>query len=282
MVKARGTAYAVPLGNVSRILRLEAGQLERLGNQQVLRLGKQVLPAVRLEEALGVRHRAEDDLTEINPRQPVLVVDTGGQQAAILVDELLLAREVVVKSLGSLVRKVRGVTGATILGDGGIVLIVNTAELFEAQRGAALSSVRGANAARARQRQNGFDVLVVDDSVSVRRVLVNLFRNQGWRPEAARDGMEALEILQSGRRFDAVLLDMEMPRMDGYELLTLLRGQAQFANLPVVMLTSRAAEKHRKKAFELGATDFLVKPYQDEALIAVVHRVVDGAEALAG
>jgi len=131
-------------------------------------------------------------------------------------------------------------------------------------------------------RKLGHDILVVDDSVSVRRVLTNLFQNQGWRPVAARDGSEALEILQSGKAFDAVLLDMEMPRMDGFELLTILRGQEQFASLPVVMLTSRAADKHRRKAFELGATEFLVKPYQDEALVAVINRVVRGAEAMAG
>jgi chemosensory pili system protein ChpA (sensor histidine kinase/response regulator) len=283
MVRSRGTTYAVPLANVSRILRLEAGQLERLGSQQILRVGNQVLPALRLDEALGATPRGEAEAEEVNPRQPVLVIDTGGQHAALLVDELLVAREVVVKTLGSLVRKVRGVTGATILGDGGIVLIVNSSELFETQASVQVTAKRAATVSRVRQiRRLGLDVLVVDDSVSVRRVLINLFRNQGWRPEAARDGMEALEILQSGRKFDAVLLDMEMPRMDGYELLTLLRGQPQFASLPVIMLTSRAAEKHRKKAFELGATEFLVKPYQDEALIAVVHRVVAGNEAMAG
>lgn len=280
MVKARGEVYAVPLANVSRILRLESGQLERMGNRQILRLDGQVMPAIRLAEVLGAK---TEEAEELNPRQPVLIVDVGGERAAILVDELLLAREVVVKTLGSLVRKVRGVTGATILGDGGIVLIVNTSELFEAQR-TGHGSGRTTALRRGRQiRQLGYDVLVVDDSVSVRRVLTNLFQHQGWRPVAARDGMEALEVLQSGRKIDVVLLDMEMPRMDGYELLTLLRGQAQFAGLPVIMLTSRAADKHRQKAFELGATEFLVKPYQDEALIAVVNRVVAARpEAMAG
>jgi len=283
MVKSRGEVYAVPLANVTRILRLETKQLERTGNRQILRLGEQVMPAARLEEVLGGKARGEDEASDLNPRQPVLVVDMGGQQAAILVDELLVAREVVVKSLGSMVRHVRGVTGATILGDGSIVLIVNTSELFETERSTAGGSATPQSIRRARQKRHmGYDVLVVDDSVSVRRVLSNLFQNQGWRPISARDGLEALEILQSGQHADVVLLDMEMPRMDGYELLTLLRGQQQFATLPVIMLTSRAAEKHKKKAFELGATEFLVKPYQDEALIATVNRVVAGREALAG
>jgi chemosensory pili system protein ChpA (sensor histidine kinase/response regulator) len=263
-------------------LRLEAGQLERLGNQQILRVAGKVLPAVRLDTMLGGKARAEDESDELNPRQPVLVVDTGGEQAALLVDSLIVAREVVVKTLGSLVRKVRGVTGATILGDGGIVLIVNTSELFDTHTAGQEKAARPATAWVRQQRRAGLEVLVVDDSVSVRRVLTNLLRNQGWTTEAARDGMEALELIQSGRKFDAVLLDMEMPRMDGYELLALLRSQPQFATLPIVMLTSRAAEKHRSKAFELGVTEFLVKPYQDEALVAVINRVVAGREALAG
>lgn len=280
MVKAQGEVYAVPLANVSRILRLEAGQLEKLGNHQVLRLGQNVMPALRLDEALG-KSNAEAEAPRL--QQPVIVVDAGGQQAAILVDQLLLAREVVVKSLGAMFRRVRGITGATILGDGGIVLIVNTPELLGgAQTEPGHAAGRIASMRRSRQARAGYDVLVVDDSVSVRRVLCNLFENQGWRPVAARDGMEALELLQSGRSFDAVLLDMEMPRMDGFELLALLRGQPAFANLPVVMLTSRAAEKHRRKAFELGATEFLIKPYQDDALLSVIGRVVRGAEAMAG
>jgi len=271
MVKARGAVYAVPLGAVTRILRLEPGQLEKVGQQQVLRLDNQVLPALRLADALGV-HNAD----AVEPaRPPCLVVDLGGTQAALIVDELLLAREVVVKTLGSLIRKVKGVTGATIRGDGGIVLIVNPPELFDQTARASLHQPRALTRA---PRQSGLDVLVVDDSVSVRRVLSHLFQNQGWRPTAAKDGMEALDLLQSGRRFDAVLLDMEMPRMDGYELLTLLRGQPQFAALPVIMLTSRSAEKHRRKAFDLGATDYLVKPYQDEALLAVLTRAVAAAQ----
>ena len=276
MVRARGEIYAVPLGSVTRILRLEQGQLERVGHQQVLRLEKQILPALRLGEALGSKATTGSIEGAAEERPPVLVVDLGGTQAALIVDELLLAREVVVKTLGSLIRKIKGVTGTTIRGDGSIVLIVNPPELFDNGRAAGgVNNATNRTGARPSRpaRQSGLDVLVVDDSVSVRRVLTNLFQNHGWRPTAAKDGMEALEILQAGKRFDSVLLDMEMPRMDGYELLTILRGQAQFADLPVVMLTSRAAEKHRRKAFELGVSDYLVKPYQDDALLGVLQRV---------
>ena len=123
-------------------------------------------------------------------------------------------------------------------------------------------------------------VLVVDDSLSVRRVLGNLLKSAGWNAVPARDGLEALEILEGAERPpDAILLDIEMPRMDGYELTATLRGMPEFATLPIVVLTSRAGEKHRQRAFDLGASDYLVKPYEDSTLLAVVRRLVGEARA---
>ena len=165
-------------------------------------------------------------------------------------------------------------TGATLMGDGSVVLIINPADLIE-DADAAKSSQRAAPRTPAAQQSQAFDVLVVDDSLSVRRVLSSLITSVGWNPIAAKDGVEALEILQrSARRPDVVLLDIEMPRMDGYELTSTLRGQDVYRDLPIIILTSRAGEKHRKKAFDLGVTDYLVKPYQEETLLSVVRRVV--------
>jgi chemosensory pili system protein ChpA (sensor histidine kinase/response regulator) len=181
---------------------------------------------------------------------------------------------VVVKNLGSVLQRVRGVAGATIMGDGSLVLIVNPPEL--ATNGSAAREFVPVQ--KAQHRNTALDVMVVDDSVSVRRVLTNLLTNEGWNSVAARDGMEALELLQSGRVPDVVLLDMEMPRMDGYELLSALRSQPQFAKLPIVMLTSRSGAKHRQRALDLGVTDYLVKPYQDEVLLSTLRRAVQSTQ----
>ena len=264
LVQARGNQYAIPLGVITRILRLAPDQIEYMGQQQVLRIDGKVMPAIRLVDALENAGTRDDSPTA---RCPALVLDLGGQQLAVIVDELEEAREVVVKSMGSVLQHVHGVAGATIMGDGSIVLIVNPAEL--AVTGSARTSTPVAVT-----RNADLEIMVVDDSVSVRRVLSNLLRNQGWSAITARDGMEALEMLQAGRIPDAVLLDMEMPRMDGYELISVLRSQPQFANLPIIMLTSRAGAKHRQKAFDLGVTDYLVKPYQEENLLATLRRAV--------
>jgi CheY-like chemotaxis protein len=117
--------------------------------------------------------------------------------------------------------------------------------------------------------------MVVDDSPSVRRVVSNLLKNAGWRPLAAKDGLEALELLHRASVIpDLVLLDIEMPRMDGYELLTSLRNQEAFRDIPVVMVTSRAGDKHRRKAMDLGATGYVIKPYQDELLLETIRHLV--------
>jgi CheY-like chemotaxis protein len=116
---------------------------------------------------------------------------------------------------------------------------------------------------------------VVDDSVSVRRVVSNLMKSVGWEPMAARDGLEALELMQhSVQPPDLILVDIEMPRMDGYELITTLKGQEAYRDIPIVILTSRAGEKHRRKARELGASEYIVKPYQDQALLNVIRHLV--------
>jgi CheY-like chemotaxis protein len=125
-------------------------------------------------------------------------------------------------------------------------------------------------------------VLIVDDSPSVRRVVANLIKNAGWQSMTAKDGLEALELLHRSSSPDLVLLDIEMPRMDGFELLSTLRSQEEYQRLPVIMVTSRAGEKHRKKAMDLGATGYVIKPYQDEALLKLIRQLVQQSRQVAG
>jgi CheY-like chemotaxis protein len=116
-------------------------------------------------------------------------------------------------------------------------------------------------------------VLVVDDSPSVRRVVGNVLKSNGWEVQTARDGVEALELI-ARQRPAAVLLDIEMPRMDGYELMATLRSQEQYRTLPLIVLTSRAASKHHQRAMQLGADAYIVKPYQPEELLGTIARLV--------
>src|SRR5947209_10867619 len=128
------------------------------------------------------------------------------------------------------------------------------------------------------QAEHGKHVLVVDDSPSVRRVVSNMLKQHGWEVQMARDGLEALDMI-SHETPAAVLLDIEMPRMDGYELIATVRAQQQYRMLPLVVLTSRAAAKHQQRAIQLGANSYVVKPYQDEELINTLNTLVYGAPA---
>jgi chemosensory pili system protein ChpA (sensor histidine kinase/response regulator) len=195
---------------------------------------------------------------------PVVLVRSGENSTALVIDELLGNREVVVKAVGPQVASIEGIAGATILGDGRVVLILDMPTLV--RRGA---RVRDVEVVQGRVDRRAF-ALVVDDSITVRRVTQRLLERHGMRVATARDGVDALTILQDHVP-DVVLLDIEMPRMDGYELATQIRADARLRDVPIVMITSRVGEKHRAKAIEIGVDDYLGKPYQESQLLDAIE-----------
>jgi chemosensory pili system protein ChpA (sensor histidine kinase/response regulator) len=269
LVRAGQQTLAIPLGAVTQIFRPEDGGGDRIGQEPVVRLGGRVYPRVALAKVLNFKQAAEDAVR----RPPVLILNVEDQQIALVVDQLLGGRELVLKNLGNHVRQLPGIMGATLTGDGRVVLIVNPADLLrEPARKAAARSPLSLAAARP---DAPLTVMVVDDSPSVRRVVSNLIKNTGWKSLTAKDGLDALEVLHRAEKPpDMILLDIEMPRMDGYELLATLKGQEAYRRIPVIFITSRAGEKHRRKAMDLGASGYVVKPYQDAALLKTIRELV--------
>jgi chemosensory pili system protein ChpA (sensor histidine kinase/response regulator) len=270
LVKAAGQTFAIPLDAVEQLLRPDAADLDRVADHPVLRTGRDVLSVVPLAGLLGLP--AAPGSTPDRP--PVVLLNAGGRRVALQVDHLIGGREVVIKTLGKHLRRVPCVSGGTLMGDGSVILILNPADLTA--RGSGRVALRPAQATPVPEAApaSALTLLVVDDSPSVRRVLAGLGQRAGWDVHTAKDGLDALEILQRRSvRPDVVLTDVEMPRMDGYELLGTIRGQPAFAHLPVAMLTSRSGDKHRRKAMELGASAYVVKPYQDADLVAIVRQL---------
>jgi len=272
LVKAHHETFAVPLDAVTQILRLERERIEHVGQEPVVRVEGQVYPLLQLGEVLHLKQPADETVQ----RFPTLILDAGARKIALAVDHILAGREIVIKTLGNHLRRVHGVTGATLMGDGSVVIILNPAELAvepeTVQPGARMQPSVHPAAGRARK---AISIMVVDDSVSVRRVVSNLIRSAGWQSVAAKDGLEALEIIhRSTHPPDLILADIEMPRMDGYELMSTLQGHEVYRDIPLVVLTSRAGEKHRRKAFDLGASEYVVKPYQDETLLGTIRHLV--------
>ena len=273
LVKAHGETFAFPLGDVIQILRLESSQFERIGKETVVRVGSKVYPVIRLGEALHLKQPADETVL----RSPVLIFNAGEKQFALVVDHILQGREIVIKSLGNHLRRVNGISGATLMGDGSVVLILNPLELVRMPEAREPKPWKPLPPPKTGASE-AFSVMIVDDSPSVRRVITNLVKNTGWLPVVAKDGVDALETIQNSPSLpDLILLDIEMPRMDGYEFMQTLRTQSECRSIPIVILTSRAGEKHRQKALELGASDYVVKPYQDEVLVGLIRKHIQTA-----
>jgi chemosensory pili system protein ChpA (sensor histidine kinase/response regulator) len=197
----------------------------------------------------------------------VILVEAGENSTALIVDETTDNREIVVKPIGPQLAAIRGLAGATILGDGRIVVILDPGSLVRS----AIAPESVLKPPVVRESDLPPLALVVDDSITMRRVTQRLLERNGMRVITAKDGLEALEVLQNHRP-QILILDIEMPRMDGYELAGRVRKNPEISDLPMIMVTSRTGAKHRARAIELGVNDYLGKPYQEfEMLEAIRH-----------
>ncbi len=207
----------------------------------------------------------------------VLLLRTGGQRAAIQVDDIVGGQEIVIKNIGSQLARVPGVTGAAVLGSGETVLILNpvllTQRYLEAAALVQVSAPAALEAAAEPERQRS--VLVVDDSLTVRKITGRLLTREGYQVVVAKDGIEALEKLREALP-DVMITDVEMPRMDGFDLTRNVRAEESLKHLPIIMITSRTAEKHRQHASELGVDVFLGKPYEESELLRQIAALARG------
>ncbi|NES83697.1 MAG: hybrid sensor histidine kinase/response regulator [Moorea sp. SIO2B7] len=214
----------------------------------------------------------------------IVVLRSAGSFLAIQVDQVLGEQEIVIKQIEGPVPKPPGIAGATVLGDGHIMAIADVLELIEIAQGRMRTDHHDAfweKTAKALEKEIASVksepmVLIIDDSITVRELLSMTFNKSGYRVEQARDGQEAWEKLRSGLPCDLVFCDVEMPRMDGLELLSRIQKDEQLSPIPVAMLTSRGAERHRQVAAELGASGYFTKPYLEDVLLEAAHEMING------
>jgi chemosensory pili system protein ChpA (sensor histidine kinase/response regulator) len=256
LVRAGGAACAVPSAMVEQVMRLKADAMAMRFAAGAIEFQGRSYPLydlVRLQggatEALAPGYHS------------VLLLRAGAQRVALHVDELLGNQEIVVKAIGPQLARVPGVSGATVLADGRIALIVNPVQLVQRARGAPLREAALPAAASAAPL-----ILVVDDSLTVRKITGRLLEREGYRVLAAKDGLDALELMKDV--LPAVMLvDIEMPRMDGFDLTRSVRGDPRTRDIPIIMISSRTAGKHREQAMQLGVNAFLGKPYPEVELL---------------
>lgn len=266
IVRVHDELFALPMATVEGVARLTRPEIERhLGeDQSTFEYGGTVYRFQHLGNFVG---SGPSLLPETDAALPVILVRAGEHSTALVTDELVGSREIVVKPVGPQIAGIRGISGATILGDGRIVIILDMGTLVRSEWRA--RSVDGARPLR----DDRIFALVVDDSITVRRVTQRLLERNGMRVMTAKDGVEALALLQEHVP-DVVLLDIEMPRMDGYEVAAHVRADPRIADVPIIMITSRVGDKHRARAIELGVDDYLGKPYQESQLLDAIEPLV--------
>ncbi|MBS0380449.1 MAG: Hpt domain-containing protein [Proteobacteria bacterium] len=262
--------YALPLPTVEGVLRLSKQEV-------TAHLGKDAAAfdyggqKYRFQHLAGFVGLPPSELPGQDVTIPVVLVRAGEHSTGLVADELVGSREIVVKSVGPQISGIRGISGATILGDGRIVIILDIGALVRAEW---RTRAQAPQPPRERGGDRRVFAMVVDDSITVRRVTQRLLERNGMRVITARDGMDAVALLQDNIP-DVILLDIEMPRMDGYEVAAHVRNDPRLKDVPIIMVTSRVGEKHRARAIELGVDDYLGKPYQEAQLLDAIAPLVE-------
>lgn len=266
--------YAIPLASVIETVRISQDEIYTVENKSVLRLRNEVLPLVRLADIFGV-----DSVFDNSEQAYVVVIGLAENKIGVIVDFLIGQEEVVIKSLGSYLKGTEGIAGATIRGDGRVTLIVDIAAMMQMAKQVKVSVTKLAQENEKKKEKNSpsdYNVLIVDDSITDRAIMKKSLKPLGISVSEATNGMEALDIVKNGdKAFDAILIDIEMPKMDGYTLAGEIRKYAKFKNLPLIAVTSRTSKTDRMRGVESGMTEYITKPYSPEYLMNVVKRNIN-------
>jgi chemosensory pili system protein ChpA (sensor histidine kinase/response regulator) len=289
LVKAGGETYAVPLSSIDGIARIPTARLAELYREDgpLFDYGGSGYRVRYLGDFIGLPREIDAEQKSVSAVLVRVAEGLGAQErrVALVVDQLLGNREIVTKPVGPQVSSVAGVTGATILADGRVLLILDLQALTADRIRRAQITVGGEApelpvAPVVPEQAEANLVMVVDDSITIRRVTERLLVKNGFRVVTAKDGLDAMAQLQTVHPA-VVLLDIEMPRADGFEVAAFIRNSERIAGTPIVMITSRSGEKHRERARSIGVNRYMIKPYQEEQLMGEIRGVLQAPAEVA-
>ena len=274
MVNVGGDSYAIPLNTIEGIVRVSPFELEAY-YQPDAPMFEYAGQTYLLRYMGALLQRGEKPILEGQSMPlPVVLVRGADHAVAVQVDHLMGSREIVVKPLGPQFGQVQGLSGATVLGDGSVVVILDLLALIRADASHLHRSL-SVNTDNTVDNDKELLVMVVDDSVTVRKVTSRFLERQGMEVVLAKDGVDAVtQLMEIERIPDVMLLDIEMPRMDGFEVANRVRHNNRIKDIPIIMITSRTGEKHRERALALGVNEYLGKPYQETTLLNTIHSLV--------
>ncbi|UOR22662.1 chemotaxis histidine kinase/response regulator CheAY2 [Helicobacter pylori] len=272
--------YAIPLSSVLETVRISQDEIYTVDGKSVLRLRDKVLSLVRLSDIFKV-----DAILESNSDVYVVIIGLADQKIGVIVDYLIGQEEVVIKSLGYYLKNTRGIAGATVRGDGKITLIVDVGAMMDMAKSIKVNITTLMNESENTKSKNSpsdYIVLAIDDSSTDRAIIRKCLKPLGITLLEASNGLEGLEMLKNGDKTpDAILVDIEMPKMDGYTFASEVRKYNKFKNLPLIAVTSRVTKTDRMRGVESGMTEYITKPYSGEYLTTVVKRSIklEGGES---
>ena len=267
--------YAIPLASVLETVRISTDEIYTVEGKSVMRLRDEVLSLVHIGDIFEVER-----ILDSSEHAYVVVLGLGTSKLGLIVDTLVGQEEIVIKSLGDYLKGIEGIAGATIRGDGGVTLIVDVVALMQMAKSvkatASIESSAGASVSNEKTKASDYTVMIVDDSKTDRTIMKKALDSMGMTLVEASDGQEALNILKSGDyNFDAMLIDIEMPRMDGYTLAGEIKKYNKYKNLPLIAVTSRTGKSDRMRGVESGMVEYITKPYSADYLASVVQRNVN-------
>jgi len=268
--------YAIPLASVLETVRISTDEVYTVEGRSVMRLREDVLPLVHIGDIFEVER-----ILDSSEYAYVVVLGLGTSKLGLIVDTLVGQEEIVIKSLGEFLKGIDGIAGATIRGDGGVTLIVDVVAIMDMAKHVKASAIAdntsdAALLSREKTKASDYTVMIVDDSKTDRTVMRKALEPIGVTLVEAGDGQEALSILKQGDyNFDAMLIDIEMPRMDGYTLATEIKKYNRYKNLPLIAVTSRTGKSDRMRGVESGMVEYITKPYSADYLSSVVQRNIN-------
>jgi two-component system chemotaxis sensor kinase CheA len=268
VVRSGSQVYVLPMQQVRQVFRIQYHDIIPYGGRQAIEFQGEKIGVIRLTEALGITEYHAPP--ERSAQVPVVILAYGAGQIACIVDEVIRVQEIVVRSLGSQLRRVKRITGAVILGDGRVALVLDALELIQ-------ESIKGPPAVSARNINGGDSrrILVVEDSVTSRALLQTVLERDGYRVQTAVDGMEALAMLKE-HEFDMVVSDVDMPRINGFTLTEKIRAEARISTLPVVLVTSLDSPEDQKHGIRVGADAYIKKTsFEKGQLLEVIRNLLE-------
>ena len=276
LVGVQEEAYAIPLASVMETVRISTDEIYTVEGRSVMRLRDEVLSLVHIGDIFEVER-----IIDGGEHAYVVVLGLGAQKLGLIVDTLVGQEEIVIKSLGEYLKGIDGIAGATIRGDGGVTLIVDVVALMDIAKSVKSSVNKSSSssekaATKEKTQASDYTIMIVDDSKTDRTIMRKALGPIGVTLVEASDGQEALNILKQGdHQFDAMLIDIEMPRMDGYTLATEIKKYNRYKNLPLIAVTSRTGKSDRMRGVESGMVEYITKPYSADYLSSVVQRNVN-------